>query len=156
MESSKHNDNLIKRKLDDVSVEPSKLNFTKLEANLKKAQESSSKKWLMIWLFSILIIGSVFTSYFLMNSDSFQTKNQLAINNSSENKTSVNQLPESNSNNSSVENTSSSNSNQTSSVPELRSASTSHEDFKSKPTTTSSSNEPVSKDRKSTRLNSSH
>lgn len=139
--------------MDSISLEPRKLNFTKLEANYQKAKKSSSKKWMLIWLFVILSIGAILTGYFTLNNDpkSNISKTELASNNLPVEQTQNNSNPSSNiGSHKDQPNNSSENNSQTSSsaspsvdlniktvtkttdpVAEIRSASTSHEDLKS-------------------------
>lgn len=66
MESRKHNDELIKRKLADVDVEPVKLNFAKLNTAYQASRTSSdSRRWLL-WLFIILSGAALFTTAYLI------------------------------------------------------------------------------------------
>lgn len=80
MESSKHNDELIKRKLDGVSIEPRKLKFAEVKANYDKAKEASSNKWGLYFIFGGIGIAVLLSTYFILNSNSEQT---LALNQSS-------------------------------------------------------------------------
>lgn len=138
--------------MDSISLEPRKLNFTKLEANYQKAKKSSSKKWMLIWLFVILSIGAIFTGYFTLTNDTISnpSNSELANNNSQAEQTQNNSNPSSDigshkdqPNNSSENNTQTSSASPsvdlniktedktTDPVAEIRSASTSHEDLNS-------------------------
>lgn len=80
MESSKHNDELIKRKLDSVSIEPRKLKFAEVKANYDKAKEASSNKWGLYFIFGGIGIAVLLSAYFILNSSPEQT---LALNEAS-------------------------------------------------------------------------
>ena len=71
MESRKHNDELIKRKLADVDVEPVKLNFAKLNTAYQVSRTSSDRRRWLLWLFIVLGGAALFTTaYFILPSDS--------------------------------------------------------------------------------------
>lgn len=71
MESRKHNDELIKRKLADVDVEPVKLNFAKLNTAYQASRTSSDNRRWLLWLFIILSGAALFTTaYFVLPFDS--------------------------------------------------------------------------------------
>ncbi len=71
MESNKHNDELIKRKLADLNAEPRKLNFATVHANYEKAKETSSNKWGIYAIVGAFAIAVLVTTYALLmpNSD---------------------------------------------------------------------------------------
>ncbi|MDZ4664391.1 MAG: hypothetical protein SGJ15_05900 [Bacteroidota bacterium] len=79
MESNKHNDELIKRKLDGVSIEPRKLKFAEVKANYEKAKDASSNKWGLYFIIGGLGLAVFLSAYFMLNSDS---EKNLADNNS--------------------------------------------------------------------------
>jgi hypothetical protein len=66
MESSKHNDELIKRKLADLSAEPRKLTFAEVQANYEKARKASSNKWGMYLIIGCVGIASIVGTYLLV------------------------------------------------------------------------------------------
>jgi hypothetical protein len=74
MESNKHNDELIKRKLADVSVEPRKLKFAAVHANyLKAAKASSSKRWGLYFIVGIVGIASLVGAYYVLTPNTSAT-----------------------------------------------------------------------------------
>ncbi len=77
MESSKHNDELIKRKLADLSVEPRKLKFAEVHANYEKARKASSKKWGLYFIFGTVGIAALIGAYVILTP---KTNDQLAEN----------------------------------------------------------------------------
>jgi hypothetical protein len=81
MESNKHNDELIKRKLADLNAEPRKLNFATVHANYEKAKQASSKKWGIYFIFSGLAIAVLVTTYVLLmpNVDSPVAQNEAPV-----------------------------------------------------------------------------
>jgi len=66
MESSKHNDELIKRKLDSLSIEPRKLKFAEVKANYDKAKDASSNKWGLFFIFGSIGIAALVGAYLLL------------------------------------------------------------------------------------------
>jgi hypothetical protein len=66
MESNKHNDELIKRKLADLNAEPRKLNFATVHANYEKARQTSSKKWGIYFIIGGLAFAVLVTTYVLL------------------------------------------------------------------------------------------
>ncbi len=102
MESSKHNDELIKRKLADLSVEPRKLKFAEVKTNFEKAKETSRNKWGLYSIIGGIGVAVLLSTYFILNSGSDQT---LALNESSE--TQISQSTSSTKDNSATEATSS-------------------------------------------------
>jgi hypothetical protein len=86
--------------LDSISVEPRKLDFTKLEANYQKAKKSSSKKWMLILLCIILSLGSLVTGYFMMqkNPDNSLTKSDIKLSINSNSKEITKEIKDINSN----------------------------------------------------------
>jgi hypothetical protein len=77
MESSKHNDELIKRKLDGLSIEPRKLKFAEVKANYDKAKDASSNRWGLYFIFGCIGIAALLSTYFLLTPN---TSDQLAEN----------------------------------------------------------------------------
>lgn len=62
--------------MDSIGVEPGELTFKKVHTNYLKAKRSSSKRWLLILLFSLFAIGC-FTAWWFYNSNS--QNEQLAV-----------------------------------------------------------------------------
>lgn len=66
MESNKHNDELIKRKLADLNAEPRKLDFATVHANYEKAKQTSSKKGGLYFIFGGIAIALLVSTYVLL------------------------------------------------------------------------------------------
>lgn len=66
MESSKHNDELIKRKLADLSVEPRKLKFAEVHANYEKARKDAANKWGLYLIIGVVGIAALISAYLLL------------------------------------------------------------------------------------------
>lgn len=77
MESRKHNDELIKRKLADLSVEPRKLKFAEVHANYEKARKDSANKWGLYVIIGAVGIAALVSAYLLLTP---KTSDQLAQN----------------------------------------------------------------------------